>query len=173
MIADYKEREKQRNAELDAAAEATRLEKQAAAATKAAEEAAAATAARVATQSAGGPENAAAATAKPGATEGVAVKQEGARRSSPVWAAFSTVGCEPGKACCQLLKEGVGGPCAEVIVCKHGPSGTWSHLMYHHKADYIRLKPPTDELDLTLNAQTKMSALLPAHRDAIHKAIAR
>ena len=45
--------------------------------------------------------------------------------------------------------------------------------MYKHKADFIRLKPEGAKLDITIEDQSTLSALQPAHRDAIHKAIAR
>jgi hypothetical protein len=56
---------------------------------------------------------------------------------------------------------------------KTGPAGLWNHCMYIHKEDYIRLKPATEKLDLTIDPQTKMPALASKHRDAIHKAISR
>ena len=60
----------------------------------------------------------------------------------------------------------------ESISIKGGPSGLWNHCMYQHKADYVRIKPPTEELNLVIDPQTKMPALGAKHRDAIHKALA-
>eukprot|EP00966_Prymnesium_polylepis_P118072 2730228-Prymnesium_polylepis.1 len=136
MIADFNEREKQRLAELDAAAAAKRAEKEEAAAKLAADKAAAATAARVAAAAQPNPfpqsnEEAHGAAAQP------AVKKEvGAKRTAPVWTAFCEQGCAAGHAACNLLTP-LGQVCGDVIGCAHGPTPLWTHLMYKHKADYI------------------------------------
>ena len=51
----------------------------------------------------------------------------------------------------------------------------WNHALYHHKADYVRLKPPSEPLDLSPEtlAQAKLPAVSVKTRDMLHKAIAR
>ena len=173
MIADFKEREKTRIAQLEAAADAKRVEKEAAAAANAAELAQQAAAERVVAQAAG------AANGTPeqahqqdqgedsGGQAGV-----GSRRTSPFWAIADETGCKPGTACCKLLKAD-GELCGEVISTVAGACGLSNHCMYKHPNDYIRLKPASEPLCVTIDPQTKMNALPAKHRDAIHKAIAR
>lgn len=171
MIVEFNEREKQRVAELDAVAEAKRIEKQAATAKKAAEDAAAATAARLAALASGTPLPA----ENKSSTESEAtkpIKSEGSRRSAPIWEGFDTKGCGPGFACCKLLKA-TGELCGEMLSIKSGPTTLWNHAMYVHKADYMRFKGKGEPLILTIDPQTRMPLLSPSHRDAIHKAIAR
>jgi multidrug efflux pump subunit AcrA (membrane-fusion protein) len=116
---DMKERKKQRDAELEALAQAKKAEQEEAAAAAAAKQAAEQAAARTAQQDA---EQAAArpaqqddgnATVAAGATAGASDTAEprakpgpasGTRRTAPIWSAFSEVGCEKGHACCLLLK---------------------------------------------------------------------
>ena len=105
LIADMKERKQQKDAELEAAAQAKKAEQEdaaaAAAAKKAAEQAAARTAQQTgdAAQAAG---NVAQQTSDvPSAPHGPA---KGSRRTAAIWSVFSEVGCVPGTACCTLLK---------------------------------------------------------------------
>ena len=49
----------------------------------------------------------------------------------------------------------------------------WNHCLYQHKADYIRLKPASDPLDLKMVEQTKLPAVSTKVRDMLHKATAR
>jgi hypothetical protein len=179
MIAEFKEREKTRIAQVEQVAEAKRKEKEAASAKAAADAAAAAAAARVAAaetsqrrsprkEAAGNVADAAVAVAP-------AVKQEGSKRTAPVWEAFDTTGAPAGKACCKMWKNNNEecGVCGEEISIVGGPTGLWNHLMYKHPEDYIRLKPASEPLNLKVDPQSKMNALPAAHRDAIHKAHAR
>ena len=112
MIAEFKERESTRIAQLEMVAAEKHRQKQEealAANAKAAEEAAEA---RVAARAAG--------TGTP-ADASIAVAEEpkknnsggGSKRTSPFWTVFDETGCEPGKACCTLPKaEGSGEICA-------------------------------------------------------------
>ena len=179
MVAEFKEREKTRIAQLEAAAEAKRIEKEAAAAAagaKAAEDAAAARVAAKATAEASGGDVAAAVVAADAdsANELLAKNNSGggAKRTSWVWNCFDETGCEKGKAACKLMKP-TGEICGDLIGTSGGPSAMKSHIMYKHPDDYVKLCPPTEELNLTVDPQTKMNALPAKHRDAIHKAIAR
>ena len=169
MIADFKEREKQRHAELDAEAEAKRIQKQEAFAKQAAENAVAAAADRVAALASGTP---VANVCTPVDESTVSVQTPGSRRTAPIWEAFDHTGCPAGHAACKLLLV-TGEVCGKLISTKAGPAGLWNHAMYHHKPDYMRLKPPTETLDFTVDPQAKLAALAPKLRDAIHKAIAR
>ena len=176
MIAEFKEREKTRIAQLEAAAMAKHTEKQEAAAAAAAKAADDAAAARVAAQAQAATSPAAAAAAAAADDEASAALKNnsggGAKRTSPIWQAFDETGVAPGKACCKLLKVD-GSICGEPISIRGGPSAMWSHTMFKHPNDYIRLKPPTEKLNLTIDPQTKMNALPAKHRDEIHKAHAR
>lgn len=175
MIADFKERDMQRCAELEAIATAKRIEKEQAAAQKAKDDAEAASAQRLAAQAAGTapiPDAPSTETETSTPTRGTGVKTEGSRRTAPIWGAFDTSGADRDHAYCKLRK-GDGELCGDKISIKTGPAGLWNHCMYIHKEDYIRLKPATEKLDLTIDPQTKMPALASKHRDAIHKAISR
>jgi hypothetical protein len=181
LIADMKERKKQRDAELEAAAQAKKAEQEEAAAAAAAKKAAEQAAARTAQQNAGNADVAAGAMAdasadastpaEPQAKPGIA---SGTRRTAPIWAAFSEEGCEKGHACCILLKPS-GEICGDCISTSAGPTNLWNHALYHHKADYMRLKPASEPLDFSPEtlAQVKLSAVSTKMRDMLHKAIAR
>ena len=178
MIADMKDREKTKAAQLEAAAQEKQIEKEAAAAAAAAAAAESAAAARVAARAAadatGGDAAAAATAADASSANALVVKNSGAgaKRSSWAWAAFSDVGCEPGKACCQLMKLD-GNICGEAISAVAGPTGLKNHIMYKHPDTYIKMAPPTDKLNVQLDPQTKMLALPAKQRDEIHLAHAR
>ena len=177
LIADMKERKMQRDAELEAVAQAKKAEQDeaatAAAAKKAAEQAAARTAQQTdnAAQAAGNaaqqPSDMLTPSAKPGPAKG-------SRRTAAIWSVFSEDGCVPGTACCTLLKP-TGEVCGDCIVTTGGPTGLWNHTLFHHKADYARLKPPSEPLDLSPEtlAQAKLPAVSAKTRDMLHKAIAR
>lgn len=171
MIADFKEREKQRHAELDAAASAKRVAAQEAAAKKAADDSAAAAAARVAARAAGSPAPAEEQCPPCGEDgEDDSKKEKSTRRSSPIWTAFDQMGCDKDHAACKLSKDN-GENCGEVVSVKAGPSVMWNHTMYKHKADFIRLKGTG--VPLELDGQSKLPAVSAKHRDAIHRATAR
>ena len=139
MIADFKEREKQRLAELDAAATEKHAAAKEAAAKKAAADAATAAAARVAAQAAGTPEAADAQRCPPCDGDDEPKKEKATRRSSLIWTAFDQTGCDKDHAACKL-PTGLGDICGEIVSVKAGPTVMWNHTMYKHKADYIRLK---------------------------------
>ena len=183
MIAEFMEREKTRIAQLEAAAQAKHAEKAAAAAKALADASASAAAARVAVEAAGNDlrrsprKEAERATtvmvdspAAPGGQHDL-----GSKRTAPVWAAFDTTGAPCGKACCKLWKDNLveNGVCGMSISIASGPTAMWNHVMYKHPEDYIRLKPPSEPLNLKVDPQSKMNVLPAAHRDAIHKAHAR
>lgn len=174
LIAQYQERETQRHAELDMVATAKRLEKQTVAAQKAKEDAEAAAAARVAAQEAGS--RVPAATVAPeNADDGAELKvkrEDGGRRSAPIWTCFDTRGAPVGHACCKLLTA-TGQVCGESISVKTGPAGLWNHALYKHKSDFVRIKGAGNALNLHLDPQTRLPAVSTSHRDAIHRAIAR
>ena len=187
LIADFKERKKQKDAELEAAAQSRKAEQQEAAAAEAAKMAAAAAAARVAKHLAGAA-GANAPTCSPAAAQGTDNPEclpcdsdtkkpgfaPGTRRTAPIWTAFSEEGCPEGYASCTLLKA-CGQVCGAMIAKSGGPSGLWNHALYHHKADYARLKPASAPLDLSDEtfAQTKLPAVSDKVRDTLHKATAR
>ena len=135
MIADFKEREKTRTAQLEVAAEEKRKEKEAAAAAAAAAAAEAAAAARVAArataEATGGDAPTAVKAADASTANALEIKDKsacGGKRSCWAWAAFSDVGCEAGKACCKLMKTD-GTICGKAIRRHHLRQGhlvTWS-----------------------------------------------
>ena len=186
MIAEFKEREKTRIAQVEAAAQAKYEKKQeeaAAEAAKAAEMAASARVAAAAAAGGNGAVNDAATTpadtsAPPTATEAVAavaVVEKGAKRTSPVWTVFDETGAPLDKACCKLLKSD-GTVCGEAITTKGGPQAMKTHVMYKHPADYIKLglgASSTEKGQMSVDSQTKMPALPAKLRDEIHKAHAR
>lgn len=173
MIAEFKEKERTRIAQLEMVAQENHRQKEEAASAAAAKAAEDAAEARVAARAAGTgtPADAATADAKEPKKNN---SGGGSKRSSPFWTVFDETGCEPGKACCTLPKaEGSGEICGECISTVGGPSGMKTHCMYKHPNKYIELMPPSEKLDLKLDPQTKLMALPAKHRDAIHKAIAR
>jgi hypothetical protein len=181
MISDFKEREKTRMQQLEAVAENTRIEKQTAAAEAAAKAAEVAATARVAARAAAiarGTDPAAAAVAvdasaaNTGLAGLVTNSGSGGRRTSWAWACFDQTGCAPGKAACKLMKDD-GEVCGDLIGCTGGPTSLKTHIMYKHPDEFVKLAPPTEELNLVIDPQSKMNALPSKHRDAIHKAIAR
>lgn len=185
MIAEFKEREKTRIAQLEANAQAKQAEKAEAAAGALAQAAARAAAARVEaapaekdqrrTSPRKEAERVAAMEVEHSPIAPASQHDSGTRRSAPVWAAFDTTGAPCGKACCKLWKDNVAenGVCGVAISIAGGPTAMWNHVMYKHPDDYIRLKPPSEPLNLKVDPQSKMNALPAAHRDAIHKAHAR
>ena len=171
LIADMKERKQQKDAELEAAAQAKKAEQEDAAAAAAAKKAAEQAAARTAQQTGDAAQAADVAQQTPSALPGPA---KGSRRTAAIWSVFSEEGCVPGMACCTLLKP-TGEVCGECISTAGGPTGMWNHTLFHHKADYARLKPPSAPLDLSPDtlAQAKLPAVSSKTRDMLHKAIAR
>ena len=180
MIAAFKEREKQRNAEIEAVAEAKRVEKEAAAATAATKAAADLAASRLASTINGVVRDAVhgsgdAASSPHGnddAPSQAGVASKASKRSAPIWRAYDQTGAPPGKTCCTLRKAN-GEICGEELALKSAPTNLWNHAMYKHPEEYINLKPPTDTLNLVIDPQTKMNALPAKHRDQVHKAVAR
>ena len=179
MIAAFKEREKQRVSEVEAVAEAKRVEKQAAAATAATTAAADLAASRLAVASALPPlastMNGVARDAVHGSGDAAppaGVASKASKRSAPIWRAYDETGAPPGKTCCMLLKPN-GEICGEELALKSAPSNLWNHAMYKHPSDFINMKPPTDALNLAIDPQTRMNALPAKHRDAVHKAFSR
>ena len=179
MIADFKEREKTRIAQLEVAAEEKRKEKEAAEAAAAAVAADVAAAARVAArataEATGGDAPTAVKAADASTANALEIKDKsacGGKRSCWAWAAFSDVGCEAGKACCKLMKTD-GTICGKAISIVGGPTGLKNHMMYVHPDEYIKMAPPVDKLNLKLDPQMKINALTAKQRDELHLAHAR
>eukprot|EP00966_Prymnesium_polylepis_P106686 2469678-Prymnesium_polylepis.1 len=60
-----------------------------------------------------------------------------------------------------MLLKPSGQVCGDMLSIAGGPSGLWNHALYHHKADYVRLKPASAPLDLSAATldQTKLPAV--------------
>jgi len=176
FIAEFKEREKTRIAQLEAAAAAKHREKEEAAANAAAEAAQVAAAARVAAQGeaaeSGGPKRSPRkAVAESTAASEEKVKQS--KRSSPWWAAFDETGAPAGKACCKLLKPDTGKVCGEPISTSTA-TNLKNHVMWKHPDDLIKMAPAPEALYLSKpNVQQAMNVLPAKQRDQIHMAHAR
>ena len=172
MIAEFKDRENVRIAQLDAAAEAKRIEKQEAEAKANAEAAAAAAAARL---QAGPSGVAAVATPEPATAHGPAKKT---RRSSPWWAFFDESGCAEGSACCTLNKKD-GTLCGESISVQYGPTGMRNHINYLHPDTYVQVSQQMTEQAADSGEsgpqqkQVKLPAVPAKTRDALHLAHSR
>ena len=149
FIADFKEREKTRIAQLEAAAEQKHRENEAAAAQLAADQAQAAADARLnqpetaATEGGEGPKRSprkAVADATP------ASEQKHTRRTAVWWTSFDETGAPPGKTCCKLLKSD-GTTCGEQISTRT-VTNLKNHVMYKHPDEYIRLAPASEPLNI-------------------------
>jgi hypothetical protein len=137
FIADFKEREKTRIAQLEAVAEAKHREKQEAAAKAASDAAEAAAAARVAAQGEAAASDGPTRSPRKAVADVTAASDEKAKqskRSSPWWAAFDETGAPAGKACCKLLKLD-GKVCGEPISTSTA-TNLKNHVMYKHPDDF-------------------------------------
>ncbi|KAL1506979.1 hypothetical protein AB1Y20_007843 [Prymnesium parvum] len=184
IIADFKEREKTRVAQLEAAAEATRQDKQAAAAAAAAAAAVEFAKERLKAAAARNGGETAERQSDEEDEQGGAVRtsprlkeKKLGRRTNPFWACFDDAGAEEGKVYCKLMKED-GTLCKEVISIKAGPTGMRNHVMYKHPEEFIRLKPSeagneVDFAEIRKKKQGKVNAISSRHSEQIHKAHAR
>ena len=130
MIAEYKQRKQQQDAEREAEVRELKRRKQDEAEQARQAAAAAAAAARVVAQDQQGTALAELASEPTVVTphSGPAKKS---KRSSPWWEVFSEEGAPPGHACCTLSHpKKVGQICGEPISIKGGPTGMGNHVQY-------------------------------------------
>lgn len=155
MLAEFKERQKHKNAEPEPVAEQKKIEKQEAAAAAAAAAATESAAARLDFQAAAaaaqfppGPVGEVASTPRPDSAQVSLPVKAMQRRTAACREVFDDAGCELGYTACKCMLT-TGEVCGVIICTKTGPASMWNnHLMHMHKNEYVRLKPPSVPLNI-------------------------